>query len=106
MIGAVYLDAGWEAAQRVILRELDEPTPGLGADPDDFDRKSGLQEQAVCEAKGLPRYGSSAPVRTMIGSSSIHVFFGGSQAGSRRGQSKKFAEQDAAQNGLVGFRHA
>jgi ribonuclease-3 len=96
ILGAVYLDAGWNAAELLILRELSEHIARAGEEPDDFDHKSRLQEKAVRSGKGTPRY-------VVTGSGPDHdraylaeVFVGGTQWGSGEGRSKKDAEQEAA----------
>ncbi len=96
MLGAVYIDAGWEAAQTLVLRELGEAIARAGEEPDDFDHKSRLQEKAVRDGEGTPRY-------VVEGSGPDHdrayvakVFLGGTLWGTGEGRSKKDAEQEAA----------
>jgi len=96
ILGAVYLDAGWEAAQQLVLRELGEAIERAGEEPDDFDHKSRLQEKAVRDGDGTPRY-------VVVGSGPDHdrayvaeVFLGGTLWGTGVGRSKKDAEQQAA----------
>jgi len=96
ILGAVYLDAGWEAAQQLVLRELGEAIERAGEEPDDFDHKSRLQEKAVRDGEGTPRY-------VVVGSGPDHdrayvaeVYLGGTCWGTGEGRSKKDAEQEAA----------
>ncbi len=96
ILGAVYLDAGWEAARQLVLRELAEAIERAGEEPDDFDHKSRLQEKAVRDGDGTPRY-------VVVGSGPDHdrayvaeVFLGGTLWGTGEGSSKKDAEQQAA----------
>jgi ribonuclease III len=96
ILGAVYLDAGWEAAQRLVLRELGGAIERAGEEPDDFDHKSRLQEKAVRDGEGTPRY-------VVVGSGPDHdrayvaeVYLGGTCRGTGEGRSKKDAEQEAA----------
>ncbi len=96
ILGAVYLDAGWEAARQLVLQELAEAIERAGEEPDDFDHKSRLQEKAVRDGDGTPRY-------VVIGSGPDHdrayvaeVFLGGTLWGTGEGSSKKDAEQQAA----------
>ncbi len=96
ILGAVYLDAGWEAAQRLVLRELGDAIARAGEEPDDFDHKSRLQERAVRDGEGTPRY-------VVVGSGPDHdrayvaeVYLGGTLRGTGEGRSKKDAEQEAA----------
>ncbi len=96
ILGAVYLDAGWDAAQRLVLRELGAAIERAGEEPDDFDHKSRLQEKAVRDGEGTPRY-------VVVGSGPDHdrayvaeVYLGGTCRGTGEGRSKKDAEQEAA----------
>ncbi len=96
ILGAVYLDAGWEASRELVLRELGEPIERAGEEPDDFDHKSRLQEKAVRDGEGTPRY-------IVVGSGPDHdrsyvaeVLLGGTVRGTGAGRSKKDAEQAAA----------
>jgi len=96
VLGAVYLDAGWDAAQRLVLRELGAAIERAGEEPDDFDHKSRLQEKAVRDGEGTPRY-------VVVGSGPDHdrayvaeVYLGGTCWGTGEGRSKKDAEQEAA----------
>ena len=96
VLGAVYLDAGWEASRHLVLRELGEAIERAGQEPDDFDHKSRLQERAVRDGAGTPRYivAGSGPDhdRTYV----AEVFLDGTLRGAGEGRSKKDAEQAAA----------
>jgi ribonuclease-3 len=79
-----------------VLRELGEAIERASEEPDDFDHKSRLQEKAVRDGEGTPRY-------VVVGSGPDHdrsyvaeVFLGGCLYGTGRGRSKKDAEQQAA----------
>ncbi len=96
ILGSVYLDAGWDAAERLVLRELGDAIERAGLEPDDFDHKSRLQEKAVHDGDGTPRY-------VVEGSGPDHdrayvaeVFLAGKSMGRGEGRSKKDAEQEAA----------
>ena len=96
ILGAVYLDAGWQASRELVLRELGEAIERAGEEPDDFDHKSRLQEKAVRDGEGTPRY-------VVVGSGPDHdrtyvaeVLLGGTVRGTGEGRSKKDAEQAAA----------
>jgi ribonuclease III len=96
VLGAVYLDAGWESARAVVLRELGSAIERAAQEPDDFDHKSRLQEKAVRDGEGTPRY-------VVVGSGPDHdrayvaeVYLGGTCWGTGEGRSKKDAEQEAA----------
>jgi ribonuclease III len=98
VIGAVYLDAGWDAAGPLVLRLLGDRIERAAAEPDDFDHKSRLQELTVRQGEGTPQY-------EVRGSGPDHdrhyvaeVFVSGELRGSGEGSSKKDAEQEAARN--------
>ena len=104
VIGAVYLDAEWAAAEPLVLRLLAGRIEHAAAEPDDFDHKSRLQELTVHQGVGAPRY-------VVVGSGPDHdrhfeaeVFIGGVRRGEGRGSSKKDAEQDAARGAWAGLK--
>jgi ribonuclease-3 len=106
ILGAVYLDAGWDAAEALILRQLCDAIAAAGAEPDDFDHKSRLQEKAVRDGAGTPRY-------AVVGSGPDHdrayvaeVFIAGTLVGQGAGRSKKDAEQEAARDAWEGLSNA
>jgi ribonuclease-3 len=106
ILGAVYLDAGWDAAELLILRELGDAITAAGKEPDDFDHKSRLQEKAVHDGEGTPRY-------VVTGSGPDHdrayvaeVYIGGTLVGEGAGRSKKDAEQEAARDAWEGLLNA
>jgi ribonuclease-3 len=106
ILGSIYLDAGWEASRELVLRELGEAIERAGQEPDDFDHKSRLQEKAVRDGEGTPRY-------VVVGSGPDHdrvymaeVFVGGTRWGTGEGRSKKDAEQEAARAAWEGLTSA
>lgn len=106
VLGAVYIDAGWEAARTLVLRELGDAIERAGDEPDDFDHKSRLQEKAVRDGAGTPRY-------VVVGSGPDHdrayvaeVYLGGTHMGTGAGRSKKDAEQEAARAAWEGLNNA
>jgi ribonuclease-3 len=106
ILGAVYLDAGWDAAELLVLRELRDAITRAGREPDDFDHKSRLQERSVRDGEGTPRY-------VVVGSGPDHerayvaeVFIAGTRVGTGAGRSKKDAEQEAARNAWEGLQNA
>ena len=96
VLGSVYLDAGWDAARELVLRELGEAIERAGEEPDDFDHKSRLQEKAVRDR------GRDAPLRRRrLGAGPRPGLQGRGvpwrdQLGAGEGRSKKDAEQEAA----------
>ncbi len=96
VLGAVYLDAGWDAAQRLVLRELGDSIEQAGREPDDFDHKSRLQEKAVRDGEGTPRYVVEGSGPDHDRAYRAEVYLGGTCRGTGEGRSKKDAEQEAA----------
>ena len=96
VIAAVYLDGGWDAARKLVLR-LVEPRIVEGASgPGGHDYKTRLQELATQTFDQLPRY----QVRHEGPDHSKHFFatvlLRGEPWGTGEGRSKKHAEQAAA----------
>ena len=106
VIGALYLEAGWTAAEHVILGFLGPRIERAAAEPDDFDQKGLLQELTVRQGEGIPRY-------VVVGTGPDHdrqfeaaVFVNGVQRGAGAGGTKKDAEQEAARQALAQLRRA
>jgi ribonuclease-3 len=106
VIGALYLEAGWTAAERVITGLLGPRIERAAAEPDDFDQKGLLQELTVRQGEGIPRY-------VVVGTGPDHdrqfeasVFVNGVQRGAGIGGTKKDAEQEAARQALSELRRA
>jgi ribonuclease-3 len=96
VIGAIYLDGGWDAAQAFVLEHLSERIALAAAGPGASDHKTRLQEFVVHRHGQAPRY-------EVVGSGPDHdrrftasVFVAGRLAGVGDGRSKKDAEQAAA----------
>lgn len=96
LIGAIYLDGGWEAAQKFVLEHLGTRIAAAAAGPGSDDHKTRLQEFVVHMHGHTPRY-------EVVGSGPDHdrrftanVFVAGDQVGVGVGRSKKDAEQAAA----------
>ena len=96
VIGAVYLDQGWEAAVRLVLLLLDSRITEAAAGPGAEDYKTRLQELVIRRAGELPRYEVDGVGPDHARRYTAHVYIGGRQAGSGEGRSKKDAEQSAA----------
>ena len=95
VIGAVYLDGGWDAADRLVMTLLEDRIEEAAAGPGGQDYKTRLQELAARHDQ-LPRY-----VLEEEGPDHAKRFFatvsvGGSAEGRGDGRSKKQAEQAAA----------
>lgn len=100
LIGAVYLDGGWEAASAVVMsifkERLDEAALGPGAG----DYKTRLQELALASGQGLPEYRVSEEGPDHAKRFFAEVLIAGEPLGSGEGRSKKQAEQSAAREAL------
>lgn len=96
VIGAVYLDGGWDAAAELILDLLGDRIADAAAGPGGQDYKTRLQELAARAYETLPTY-------DVVDEGPDHAkrFFAAVSVGARRfdggeGRSKKQAEQAAA----------
>jgi len=96
VIGALYLDAGWEPTRVRVLALLEERMARAADEPDDFDHKSRLQEMTVRQGRGVPRYSVEGSGPDHDRKYEARVFVGGECHGVGVGTSKKDAEQDAA----------
>jgi len=102
IIGAVYLDGGYEAAQQVVLPWV--RTQELTQDSGDY--KSILQEYTQKKAHGVPQYEivqTVGPEHDKI--FTVEVSVNGKCLGTGKGHNKKLAEQNAAQNALTNLKH-
>ncbi len=106
VIGAIYLEAGWTAAEHLVLGFLEPRIDRAAEEPDDFDQKGLLQELTVRQGGGIPRY-------VVVGSGPDHdrqfeaqVLVNGVQLGAGTGGTKKDAEQEAARRALEELRRA
>jgi ribonuclease-3 len=102
VLGAVYLDGGWEAARRVIgelvMHRVAAPVDGVDTD----DHKTRLQEVAVARFDGeAPRYVVRASGPDHDKEFRAEVWLGGRRWGEGSGTSKKRAEQAAAGDALA-----
>jgi ribonuclease-3 len=96
VIGAVYLDGGWDAASALVLRLLGPRLAEAAEGPGGHDYKTRLQERAARAYDQLPRYEVTfeGPDHARCFFATVHV--GGSALGRGEGRSKKRAEQAAA----------
>lgn len=100
VIGAIYLDGGWESAKSFVRRMIDESIEKALPSLDSVDAKTSLQE--LCAARGLPH-----PSYETAGEGPDHerlytarVIVGDDVAGTGTGRTKKAAEQVAARSAL------
>lgn len=96
VIGAVYLDGGWEAAYALVMRLLGERIAEAAAGPGGQDFKTRLQELAARHFDQLPRYDvvDEGPDHAKRFYATVHL--AGRARGRGEGRSKKQAEQAAA----------
>lgn len=100
LIGAVFLDGGYDVCNTIIKRYFGE-IETLTDDMNPKDYKSLLQERFQKDGMGLPKYEvteASGPDHDRV--FSVSVFVDGRQWGRGNGRSKKEAEQQAARDAL------
>lgn len=97
VIGASYLDGGWEVAQSLIMRLVGERIVLAAAGPGGHDYKTRLQEFAARMLDRVPRYDieDHGPDHAKRFVAAVSV--GGELLGTGEGHSKKQAEQAAAE---------
>ncbi len=96
VIGAVYLDGGWDAAASLVMTLLGERIAEAAAGPGGHDFKTRLQELAARRFDELPRYHVVGEGPDHAKRFSATVYLAGERAGTGEGRSKKQAEQGAA----------
>jgi ribonuclease-3 len=96
LIGAVYMDAGWDGAERLVMGLLGERIAEAAEGPGGQDYKTRLQELAAHRFEHLPRYDvhDEGPDHAKRFFATVHL--GGELQGRGEGRSKKQAEQEAA----------
>lgn len=102
LLGALYLDQGYDAAKELIHRHVVVLLPKIIASKQDRDPKSGLQEEAQDKFGVTPRYEiltSSGPDHAK--EFTVGVFIRDHQVGQGSGASKQQAEQAAAAAALA-----
>ncbi len=101
LLGAIYLDAGYEKTAEVILTLWEETIVQKATSPGGRDYKTRLQE-ALAAGGSLPEYVVEGTGPDHARRFVAEVFVGGKLLGSGRGNSKKEAEQQAARAALLG----
>lgn len=96
VIGAIYLDAGYEFTEQVVLRLLGARLQEAAKGPGEDDYKTRLQELCAQTYDELPVYRviDRGPDHAKV--FEAEVMIGGRSRGSGQGRSKKQAEQEAA----------
>jgi ribonuclease-3 len=96
LIGALYLDQGWTAAEDMVMRLLGPRIGEAAAGPGGEDFKSRLQERCAREYDQLPLYTVTEEGPDHAKRFDAVVVIAGSRRGQGHGRSKKQAEQAAA----------
>ncbi len=101
VIGAIYLDHGWEVARRVVLRSLAPEIESVATGESSLDAKSALQELLQAESGVTPQYRLLEAIGPDHNKAFVsEVVYGGERIGRGEGRSKKASEQAAAQDAL------
>src|SRR5262245_7025482 len=96
VIGAVYVDAGLDAARAFVMPLVDERLAGAVAGPGEADHKTRLQEASARLFGQVPRYDVSGTGPDHDRRFTAVVRIGGVARGRGMGRTKKEAEQAAA----------
>ncbi|MBI3994693.1 MAG: ribonuclease III [Nitrospirae bacterium] len=106
VIAAVYLDGGFEAARKAILKIFEDEIHRLDRPPEDIDYKTELQECCQREFNVLPAYRvlrESGPDHQKL--FEVKLTIKEEVYGIGRGRSKKEAEQQAAKQAIEKLAH-
>jgi ribonuclease-3 len=98
ILGAVYLDAGLFTVQNLIIRLLGAQATSVDHDETKENYKAALQEYTQARSQGVPSYSvvdTEGPAHSLR--FTVAVSIGGVELGRGSGNSKKEAEQAAAQ---------
>jgi ribonuclease-3 len=104
LLGAVYLDRGWDDAEEIVMRLLGERIEEAAAGPGGQDYKTRLQELCARSFDDLPVYRVSDEGPDHAKHFDAVVEVEGRKRGAGRGRSKKQAEQAAARAAWEGLR--
>jgi ribonuclease-3 len=96
LIGAIYLDRGWDAASALVMRLLGERMVEASAGPGGQDYKTRLQELCARQLDVLPLYQVTDEGPDHAKAFDAVVLVRGTVCGQGHGRSKKQAEQAAA----------
>ncbi|MFT4200069.1 ribonuclease III [Gordonia sp. (in: high G+C Gram-positive bacteria)] len=97
LLGAVYLQHGFEPAKQVILRLFSDAVADSGSKGAGLDWKTSLQELSAARSLGPPSYLISSTGPDHDKEFTATAVVGGEELGTGVGRSKKEAEQVAAQ---------
>jgi ribonuclease III len=104
VIGALYLDGGWDRAAEFVMRLMGERIEEASAGPGGQDYKTRLQELAARQLEVLPQYDVVDRGPDHAKHFTATVSLGGRQRGQGEGRSKKQAEQAAARDAWEALR--
>jgi ribonuclease III len=96
VIGAIYLDGGWEPAELFVMRTLGERITAYSSGPGGDDYKTRLQELVARQFSQMPVYRVAGTGPDHLKEFEAVVFIAGVERGTGVGRSKKLAEQKAA----------
>ncbi len=96
VLGAAYVDGGWEAARRLVVSHLEERIAAAVDGPGILDFKTRLQELAARAFEGAPLYRVTEEGPDHDKRFSALVVVDGAVVGAGEGRSKKQAQQAAA----------
>lgn len=100
LIGAVYLDAGNDAASALVRRLLAGPIEDAIPHLETFDSKTRLQELAARLGLGSPHFDTDGDGPDHARTFTSTVIVGGAPRGTGTGRTKKAAEQEAAREAI------
>lgn len=104
VIGAIWLDAGMDAAREFVLQCLKSALEETPEPLDDADYKSRLQEITQATLQAQPRYETVAQLSESGGPTfAAKVIVAGKALGQGKGASKKEAQREAARKALEQF---
>jgi ribonuclease III len=101
LLGAVFLDGGFDAAKRVIVGWMAEQLSGVTEDGHPTDAKGALQEMLQAKGEASPAYhlvGEEGPDHAKI--FEVEISLNGEVLAVGRGRSKKEAEKRAARKAI------
>jgi ribonuclease III len=101
VLGAIYLDRGFEKSKKVVERIYEDVLQCAGAAGFVRDFKTKLQEVSQARFRAVPRYrlqNTTGPDHAKV--FEVHLFINDQRMGVGKGQSKKAAEQEAAAEAL------
>jgi ribonuclease-3 len=104
VIGARYIDEGWDAAAELVLDLLGVRIAEAAAGPGGQDYKTRLQELSARHFEALPEYDVEDDGPDHAKRFFARVSLGGVPRGAGEGRSKKQAEQAAARSAWEGLR--